>query len=294
MLPLSFDVFRSAGFRFGLPVCLALSTLFLLEYAQYTLVTYQALLFTLPYVLFALVVLLSQPFNQGRTGLTALLMGVAYYFIQNYLQAPLSNNETKLIYVLLSALLPLNLLQIHILPDKRLHSRFGGYYLLFIVMQIAWSALVVNHFSHSDLDWLWDSYLFAIPSFSPMPIVLFLLSIAITLSSASTILKRNLGSDQTVFVSLLFSCMTFVLFQFSFISSTAFSIAALILLLNLVTCSHELAFVDQLTGIPGRRALETELKAPRDVPIPLQCLMLTTLKNSTIPMVIKQVMMFSS
>ncbi|WP_281221686.1 GGDEF domain-containing protein [Photobacterium sanguinicancri] len=260
MLPLSFDVFRSAGFRFGLPVCLALSTLFLLEYAQYTLVTYQALLFTLPYVLFALVVLLSQPFNQGRTGLTALLMGVAYYFIQNYLQAPLSNNETKLIYVLLSALLPLNLLQIHILPDKRLHSRFGGYYLLFIVMQIAWSALVVNQFSHSDLDWLWDSYLFAIPSFSPMPIVLFLLSIAITLSSASTILKRNLGSDQTVFVSLLFSCMTFVLFQFSFISSTAFSIAALILLLNLVTCSHELAFVDQLTGIPGRRALETELK----------------------------------
>ncbi|PST90673.1 GGDEF domain-containing protein [Photobacterium jeanii] len=241
-------------------MCLALGTLFLLEYAKFTLVNYQELLFTLPYVLFSLVILLSQPFNQGRTGLSALLMLIAYYIIQNHLQAPLSNNDTKLTFVLLCGLLPLNLLQIHILPDKRLNSRFGGFYILFILMLVGWSALVVNHFRDSDLTHVWDSYLYAIPNFSPMPIVLFLLSVAITLSSASTILKRNLGSDQTVFVSLLFSGMTFVLFQYNFISSTAFSIAALILLLNLITCSHELAFVDQLTGIPGRRALETELK----------------------------------
>ncbi|PSW05208.1 GGDEF domain-containing protein [Photobacterium lipolyticum] len=260
MPSLSFAVFRSAGFRFGSPLLISILMILALEGLTAVLASYQDLLLTLPYILFSLVVLLSQPFNQGRTGLVALLMMVAYYIIQTYLQEPLSNDSTKLIYTLLASLLPLNLLQIHIMPDKRLWSRFGIYFMLFIALQIAWSALVVDHFSQTTLSWLWDTYLYTIPTLSPLPIILILLAFALTCSSAATILKRNFGSDQTVYISLLFSSLAFVLFQYAFISSTAFSLAATLLLLNIITCSHELAFVDQLTNIPGRRALETELK----------------------------------
>ncbi|WP_299012805.1 diguanylate cyclase [uncultured Photobacterium sp.] len=260
MPQVSFAIFRSAGVRFGLPLLLAVLMTFSLESAVTTFAPYRELLLILPYVLLGLVILLSQPFNQGKTDLTALLMLITFYIIQTRLQSPLANNETHIIYVMLATLLPLNLLLVHILPERRLFSRFGSGYFIFLLLQIAWGVLVANHFSDRDLSPLWESYLYAIPGFSPMPVLLILLYLAIGFACASTILKRNQGYDQAIFISLLFAGITFSVFQQTFISSAAFSVAAILLLLNIITCSHELAYVDQLTGIPGRRALETELK----------------------------------
>lgn len=260
MPSISFAIFRSAGVRFGLPLILAVLMIFSLEPVLASFSPYRGLLLVLPYILLSLVILLSQPFNQGKTALTALLMMVAFYIIQNYLQSPLSDHQTHIIYVLLATLLPLNLLQLHLLPERRLFSRFGTGYLIFLVCQLAWGALVVNHFAEQDLSGLWDSYLYALPDVSPLPVLLILLYLSIGLACASAILKRNHGYDQAIFTSLLFAGITFSAFDQDFISSTAFSVAAVLLLLNLITCSHELAYVDQLTGIPGRRALETELK----------------------------------
>ncbi|MGF1717355.1 GGDEF domain-containing protein [Photobacterium chitinilyticum] len=260
MPPISFAIFRSAGVRFGLPLLLAALMIMSLEPVLASFSPYRGLLLVLPYILLVLVILLSQPFNQGKTALTALLMMIAFYIIQNHLQSPLSDNRTHIIYVLLATLLPLNLLQLHLLPERRLFSRFGTGYLIFLISQLAWGTLVVNHFTDQDLGGLWDSYLYALPDISPLPVLLILLYLGIGLACASAILKRNRGYDQAIFTSLLFAGITFSAFDQDFISSTAFSVAAVLLLLNLITCSHELAYVDQLTGIPGRRALETELK----------------------------------
>lgn len=260
MPSISFAIFRSAGVRFGLPLLLAVVMIISLEPVLATFAPYRGLLLVLPYILLSLVILLSQPFSQGKTALTALLMMVTFYIIQNYLQSPLSDNQTRIIYVLLATLLPLNLLQVHLLPERRLFSRFGTGYLIFLGCQLAWGVLVVNHFEDKDLGYLWDSYLYAFPELSPLPVLLILLYLGIGLACGSAILKRNQGYDQAVFTSLLFAGVTFCAFHQDFISSTAFSVAAVLLLLNLITCSHELAYVDQLTGIPGRRALETELK----------------------------------
>jgi hypothetical protein len=49
------------------------------------------------------------------------------------------------------------------------------------------------------------------------------------------------------------------MFDQPYISSVLFSLAGILLITGVITTSHELAYVDQLTGIPGRRALETEL-----------------------------------
>ena len=101
---------------------------------------------------------------------------------------------------------------------------------------------------------------FTYRNLSLLPLVILLLNLALVCSSASTLLKRNHSSDQAVFICLLFSFVTFTFFQYSFISSVAFSIVAVLLLINIISCSHELAFIDQLTEIPGRRALDNELK----------------------------------
>ncbi len=122
MPSISFAIFRSAGVRFGLPLLLAVLMIMSLEPVLTSFSPYRGLLLVLPYILLSLVILLSQPFNQGKTALTALLMMMAFYIIQNYLQSPLSDNQTHIIYVLLATLLPLNLLQLHLLPERRLFS----------------------------------------------------------------------------------------------------------------------------------------------------------------------------
>ncbi|UTV29875.1 GGDEF domain-containing protein [Photobacterium atrarenae] len=221
---------------------------------------YQDLLLVLPYLLFGIVILLSQPFNQSKTALTAMMMMIAFYIIQNYLQSPLSEPQTRLIYLLLATLLPLNLLQVHILPERRLFSRFGTGYVLFLCAQLGWGALVVSHFAEHPLPQLWENYFYTLKSLSPLPLLLILLYLGTSLACGSAVLKRNLSHDQSVFTCLLFAGITFVTFQQAYISAVAFSLTGLILLLNLISCSHELAYIDPLTGIPGRRALETELK----------------------------------
>jgi hypothetical protein len=231
-----------------------------LEEGSETLLVYRNLLLILPYILFALVIILSQPFNQGRTSLVALLMIIAYYIVQNHLQAPLTNNTTKLSYYLLATLLPLNLLLVHKLPDKRLWSLFGVYFFLFITMQIIWATILVQSLENSDLSSWWNSWLLTQSHLSPLPILFILWGVMIAGISAYMILLRNYSSDQTVFIGVLFSSLTFTFFQYGLVSSSAFTLAALLHMFNLIICSHEQAFIDQLTNIPGRRALETELK----------------------------------
>ncbi|WP_305830579.1 GGDEF domain-containing protein [Photobacterium leiognathi] len=257
---LFFSHFRSAGMRLLIPLTIATLMLIALPFFAATLANYQNLLVNIPYILFSVVIFLSQPFNQGRTGFVALIMLVAYTIIINQLQSPLTNDEIKLVFSLLAGLLPFNLLQVHIMPDKRLFSRFGALFSCFLLLQIGWAALVYHHFKGSDLSAWWEVYLFAYRNLSPLPLILLVLNLALTCSSASTILKRNHSSDQAVFICLLFSFLTFTFFHYPFISSVAFSIVALLLLINIISCSHELAFIDQLTEIPGRRALDNELK----------------------------------
>lgn len=260
MPTVSFAHFRSAGVRFGTPLVVAALMLMSLEPVLAAFTRYQDLLLALPYVLLGLVLLLSQPFNQSKTALTALMMMIAFYVIQTYLQSPLSQPQTRLIYLLLATLLPLNLVQVLILPERRLFSRFGTGYLLFLGAQLGWGALVVSHFAAQPLFQLWDSYFYTLKSLSPLPLLLLLLYLGTCLACGSAVLKRNLSHDQSVFTCLLFAGITFATFDQPYISAVAFSLTGLLLLLNLISCSHELAYIDPLTGIPGRRALETELK----------------------------------
>ena len=83
---LLFSHFRSAGMRLMIPLTIAILMLIALPFSTVSLVNYQDLLVNIPYILFTIVIFLSQPFNQGRTGYVALIMLVAYLIIIHYLR----------------------------------------------------------------------------------------------------------------------------------------------------------------------------------------------------------------
>ncbi len=260
MQPFSFSVFRNAKMRFAMPLALVTGTFAVHGDIVAFMSQHIEVLLLLPYILLSLVMMLCQPFNQSKTGISAMLMLLAYYLIQQNLQTPLAQSKTGLTYILLAILLPLNLFQLHFIPERRLFSRFGLIYLAVLGLQISWGWLLVKHVEPNQDTEMWQTYFYTLGDFSPLPLVLILMLLSLSCASASIILKRNQGYDQATFICLLFSGLTLAQFQQPFISSVAFTVASGLLLLNLMSCSHELAFIDPLTGIPGRRAMETELK----------------------------------
>ncbi|CED57042.1 GGDEF domain-containing protein [Aliivibrio wodanis] len=216
--------------------------------------------YILPYIVLSIVLILSQPFNQGRVGMIAISMAIAYWIIQERLQVPLSQGTTRIEFTLIAFLLPISMMATFIFPERRIFSKYGAGYVGILLFMFFWCWIIVSHFAETDMNHIWETYLLAIPEISPLPILIVLYSIVMCGLSAIFVLTRSNSTDLASYTCLLYSSLTFALFSVDFISSTMFSIAGLLLLYYIISASHELAFIDQLTSIPGRRALESEMK----------------------------------
>ena len=256
----SFALFRSASFRVFFPLLLAVQLCLSSESLLILLAPYHSLISTFPYIMLSIVIFLSQPFNQGATGLVALLMVVSFYLVQNYVGIADLTDIQRFTFCLLVFALPVNLFVIHFLPEKRLLSRFGINYILLILFQLIWCWLLLEQITNENVSWLWSAYLKPIPALSSSPLLLIIISIILTLISAFIVLFRNSNFDHTIFINLLFSTTALIFFDSPQISAICFSLAATLLLLGIITSSHELAFIDQLTELQGRRALEIEMQ----------------------------------
>ncbi|WP_237468102.1 GGDEF domain-containing protein [Vibrio stylophorae] len=259
MSRLSFSLCWLPESRLFLPLVVVVLTVVSLP-ASWLNQTHLPMLIELPYVLLGLALLLSHLYHQGRNARVALLLLVAYYIIQTRLQAPLTMGTTRLEYVLLGSLLSLNLLYLTLFSELRLWGQKGILYLFFLLLQIGWGALVIDYDKAHDISYLWQGYLFHYEPWSPFPILSLCMIGICTLIAALLALKRHQTGDHAIYIALLVSSFTFVFFSKPLISATLFSLGGLFLLLGLLRCSLDLAFVDALTGIHGRRALESELK----------------------------------
>lgn len=214
----------------------------------------------LPYFFFAVCILLCQGFNQGRIGMVAMAMSLTYYLIQSRLQVPLTFGTTKLEYLLIAFTLPVACIVASLYSECRLFTLRGISYLIFLLFLLCWGLITITEVQESGISEFWHSTLFSIPWISNLPILIILYSSFITLWYGIRVLKGNQAIDVAIYSCLCISLLTFVFIEKSFISSVLFSLCGVLLVITIMTTSHELAYIDQLTGIPGRRALETEMR----------------------------------
>ncbi|WP_232011647.1 GGDEF domain-containing protein [Moritella yayanosii] len=220
------------------------------------------MLVELPNILFMLVIVLSHFFKQGRSGFAALLMLVAYNVIQQRLQTPLAVGSTLFEYYFLVLLLPANLVLLLFLPERALFSfKALSYHAIFIV-QIAvfyWFIQPEQLPLVSNLLTAIEPWILVSGDVSVLPNILLGLLICAVLIAAILMLFREVSSDQAFLSALLASTLTVVEFEQQWISASMFTISAIVLLFSILKRSHEQAFIDELTRIPGRRALNIEL-----------------------------------
>ncbi|GAL26186.1 GGDEF domain protein [Vibrio variabilis] len=214
----------------------------------------------LPYILFGTAVALSHTFKQSRMAMVALSMLVAYLVIQLRLQSPLSSGTTLLELSLLSLLLPVSCSLSYLFSDTGVISKGMAIFGAILVSFIGWTALILSHFATGGFLGFDNDLLMAVPQISRLPLVLVLYTLAIIGATGIFLLNFNRPIDAAVYASIFMAGGTFIFFHIPYISSTLFSLAGVLIIIYVISASHQMAFNDRLTNIPGRRALEMDMK----------------------------------
>lgn len=239
---------------FSFAIFLGIKDLTILIETNFTFIT------QLPYLLFVICILLCHSFNQGRIGMIALAMTIAYWVIQTRLQSPLNTGATKIEFLLLAFTFPAACISVYIFPEKRFFTATSGLYVAIVAILLGWAQLTIEYVENNGINETWDNILYVIPEFSFLPFVIILYSLFLVGLFAIFVLKNSRPIDAAVYSSLCISTLTFIFFQYPFISSILFSLGGVLLITGVITTSHELAYIDQLTSIPSRRALDTEMR----------------------------------
>ncbi len=213
-----------------------------------------------PYIVFALGAALATVFNRGRALLALIVLCGAYGAQQLWLQQGLDTFPARTVYVALSVFVPLNLAVLAVLPERGAFNRHGALRLGAIVLQAALTAWVASAEQAGIIDWAFQRFLdpapFSIGRIPQLGIALILLALLVTIVAA-------LVTRSAVSAALAGSVIAFAIGAHVPTASLTFSafiaMAQLMVTVAVLQDTFRMAFRDELTGIPSRRALNERL-----------------------------------
>ncbi|WP_157678229.1 GGDEF domain-containing protein [Oleiphilus messinensis] len=210
----------------------------------------------LPYYLSGALILISLTFNRSRLALASVNICLAYAVIQQGLQAALTEQSNLYLYHATVILFGLHLALIGIYRERGSLTGWGIIRVFFIVSSylLVWwiyrsgyadavfrLALEYTHPLITDKYWI-----------TPLWLASFLFTGLILMIVA--IWKRS-SIEFALLVSWLTGHLVFYDFSEPLISTYLFTMLMLALFVAFVQITYDLAFVDTLTELPGRRAL---------------------------------------
>ncbi|MFW1676518.1 diguanylate cyclase [Pontibacter sp. JAM-7] len=220
----------------------------------------QALIALMPYVLGLTVAMLAIGFRRSRILLAALNLCVAYALIRCGLQTSLDNPDAYVLFSALSLLLPMNTALIALFNERGVFTPTGlrqlalltpGYLLILLLDAGNWLGYLLPWLPMSMLEMLYlETYL------SQAAAWIFGLSLLPVLVS---LYLRRAPADAALLASLVAAVVMLLWFDRPLISALFVSAALLVLATAVIQSSYSMAFIDELTEIPGRRALYTKI-----------------------------------
>jgi diguanylate cyclase (GGDEF)-like protein len=219
----------------------------------------QVLLAYLPYLLCVLSALLAYQFNRCRLVLAAFGVAAFYWAVQNRLQASLDDPEVVKDYLAASLSLPVLWLYLFMLPEKGVFNRYGLTFTggFFVVGAIAyfmapWLSQVNSSAAQYYALWPWEDYV--------MSKGVTLLVALVMVIGVGALALRHEESEAALIGTLAALFLMLAKLHMETISVALGTAAALCVLWGVMRSSHAMAYRDDLTGLPGRRALNERLK----------------------------------
>lgn len=203
--------------------------------------------------IFIIAMLLSIWFNKSRYFFALLYLAVIYiirfYFIEYYM----AGLNIEPLYWILTILLTTAIITFSFTKDQGVFSLGGGLSFLFIVFQtvaIIFLALygsgVLAYFNANVVD---SISIFQMPNFQCLILIL---------GSIFYLASGNLWpqKDMAGFLGVLAATLLPFYFEDNLLAwETFYSASAIIILLKVLNEMHKMAYIDELTGLPGRRSL---------------------------------------
>lgn len=218
----------------------------------------QVIVDNLAYLLCLVAILVAYQFNRSRIVLASFGVAIFYWAVQHYLQVNLTQPDAWRGYLAISLTLPVLTLYLLLIPERGIWNLYGFVFsLAFIVLGLICVQLG---------PWLPAASDAAAVYYSPRPAENYVLSLGatllvtlVTLVGAALLYLRNDEIEAALLGAFLSLYLVLALLHVEHISAAMCTAAALCLLWGLLRSSHAMAYRDELTGLPGRRALNERL-----------------------------------
>jgi len=202
---------------------------------------------------------MSFQFNRLRLLLAAAAVAVFYWVVQSQLQVSLLEDDARSIYLSLSLAVPLLSLYLLLVPERGARSLYGlGITVGFLVLGVAslflgpWLPSVnetaFNYYSLRPVD----GYIYSIGG---------TLLVALVAAAGGALMVLRYEEAEAALVGILLSLyLALAWLHLPNISVVMAAAASIIVLWGVLRSSHSMAYRDELTGLPSRRALNERVK----------------------------------
>ncbi len=213
-----------------------------------------------PYIVLALGLTVSLAFRRGRPMFGLLTLAAAYLGFQFFLQRGHDEFVAYAVFAALCLFVPFNLGALSLLKERGFFNQHGLQRIVVIALQLAFAAWIVLSRNATAVGWAYsplvETALFAA---SPIP----QLGLAVIALSFVTSLAAWLNTRSAIDLGMAGATAAIGIAAHGITAPNMFAVfvtaAALILTISVLQDTFSMAFRDELTGLPSRRALNERL-----------------------------------
>jgi len=216
---------------------------------------------TLPYTIAALGLFLGWFFNCSRVVFAILILAIADRVLLQFGAGQTPGGDVgRIVFHAVALLLPLNLVAYAMIRERGLLNLRGLVRVLPILAQALLIALLCRPGQRNLAAVLWYNFITSPwPAWTPLAQpALLAFGAALALQAARFMVYRN-ALESGFLWALVAAFLAVHGARTGWVATTFFSTAALILVVSLIQTSYRMAYHDELTGLPGRRAMNEAL-----------------------------------
>ncbi|WP_379135338.1 diguanylate cyclase [Paenibacillus sp. sgz500958] len=213
-----------------------------------------------PYAVFLIGGALSWKFNRSRELFILLILAVCLFVLTHLPASAVRPAQHADIYTLICVLIPLNIAVFSFFKERGIFSLWGILRIAFIMSQFMFLWWVIQPGSRELLVFIHQDILplklDSLTSMSQMSILLFVITLLIL--GVKQFMTR--ASQDISFIAVLVA-LFYVLNDHSnpIVYPIFFAASGIILVTSIIQDSYSMAFSDELTGLPSRRALKQDM-----------------------------------
>lgn len=214
------------------------------------------------YVFFAMGIFFGWRFNRSRVLFCSLTLMLSQIFLMQFIHHGMDETEYyNMILSIISVYIPLNILVFSALKERGIVSSWGRMRFLFITVELLIGAWII-WYNDTDLLQLFNVKLLPmdlrpLSGLPHMSLLLFIAALLYLFIRQIIITKTN---DAPFIGITIFSFVALTLGKDSYTTVVMFILSGILLVAVVIKASYSMAYLDELTELPSRRAFKEELQ----------------------------------